>query len=58
MVIKVKTISISNDAHKAITDKQDEIYEKYKVKVKIYDLVSIIILDDINNAEKLLGLQK
>lgn len=58
MVIFVKTISISDDAHQAITDKQDEIYKKYKVKVKIYDLVSIIIIDDIDNAEKLLGLQK
>lgn len=58
MVIFMKTISISDDAHQAITDKQDEIYKKYKVKVKIYDLVSILILDDINNAEKLLGLQK
>jgi len=58
MVMKVKTISISDDAHKAITDKQEEIYKKYKVKVRIYDLVSIIIIDDIDNAEKLLGLQK
>lgn len=56
--MKVKTISISDDAHKAITDKQDEVYKKYKVKVRIYDLVSIIIIDDIDNAEKLLGLQK
>ena len=58
MVIKMKTISISDDAHKAIIDKQEEIYKKYKVKVRIFDLVSIIIIDDINNAEKLLGLQK
>lgn len=54
----MKTISISEDAHKAITDKQEEIYKKYKVKVRIFDLVSIIIIDDIDNAEKLLGLQK
>jgi hypothetical protein len=58
MVMKVKTISISDDAHKAIIDKQDEIYKKYKVKVRIFDLVSIIIIDDIDNAEKLLGLQR
>lgn len=58
MVLKMKTISISEDAHKAITDKQEEIYKKYKVKVRIFDLVSIIIIDDIDNAEKLLGLQK
>ena len=58
MVMKVKTISISDDAHKAIIDKQEEIYKKYKVKVRIFDLVSIIIIDDIDNAEKLLGLQR
>lgn len=58
MVIFVKTISISDDSHKAITDKQEEIYKKYKVKVRIYDLVSIIILGNIDSAERLLGLQK
>ncbi len=54
----MKTISISDGAHKAIIDKQGEIYKKYKVKVRIFDLVSIIIIDDIDSAEKLLGLQK
>ena len=54
----MKTISISDDAHEVIINKQKEIYDKYKVKVRIFDLVSIIILDDIDNAEKLLGLQK
>lgn len=51
-----KTVAISDDAHSVITKKQEEIYKKYRVKVRISDLVNVIVINNIDKAEELLGI--
>ena len=51
-----KTVSILDDVHTLIVRKQIDIFEKYKVKVKISDLIGVIIKDGISKSERLLFL--
>lgn len=52
-----KTASIPDDAHTLILDKQRELKKKYKITVKISDLIAMYIKDSIRRTEKLLGLK-
>lgn len=51
-----KTAPIPDDAHDLIVDKQTEIKRKYKVTVKISDIIAIIVKNNIHKMEKYLGL--
>lgn len=48
-----KNVIIYDDAHKLIIDKQTEIFEKYRVNLKISDMASIISKNFIDKTEEL-----
>ncbi len=51
-----KTIAISEDIHALVIKKQAEIFEKYRVTIRISDLTDIILKNCIDKSEELLGL--
>jgi len=52
-----KTAPIPDDIHALIIDKQTELKRKYKITVKISDLIAIYVRYGIKKTEKLLGLK-
>lgn len=52
-----KTVAISEDTHLLIVKKQTEIFEKYRVSVRISDLANTILRKFIDRAEEVLGLR-
>lgn len=51
-----KNVIIYDDAHKLIINKQTEIFEKYRVSLKISDMASIISKNFIDKIEELFRL--
>lgn len=47
-----KTVAISDDVHILITEKQLELFRKYRVSAKIADLTEAAIKYGINNVDK------
>lgn len=45
-----KTVAIYDDVHILITKKQADIFEKYRITVRISDLVNVAIKYGIDNA--------
>lgn len=52
-----KTVAIPDEIHTLVVDKQLEIRRKYKITVKISDLIAVIVKNNIDNAGKYLGLK-
>lgn len=52
-----KTIAVSDNTHVLIVEKQMEIYKKYRVNVRIFDIADIILKNFIDKTEELLGLR-
>lgn len=52
-----KTAPIHDDIHALIIDKQTELKRKYRITVKISDLIAIYVRHGIDKTEKLLGLK-
>lgn len=52
-----KTVAIPDEIHALVVDKQLEIRRKYKITVKISDLIAVIVKNNIDNAGKYLGLK-
>lgn len=52
-----KTASIPDDVHDLIIDKQMELKKKYRIYVKISDIIAVIIRNNIHNVGKYLGLK-
>lgn len=48
-----KTVAISDDIHILITEKQLELFKKYRVSVKIADLTEAAIKYGINNVDNI-----
>lgn len=46
-----KTVAISDDAHNLITEKKLELFKKYRITVKIADIVDAAIKHGINNVD-------
>lgn len=51
-----KTVAISDDVHILITKKQTEIFEKYRVTVRISDLTNTLLKNSIDRSEEFLCL--
>ncbi len=49
-----KTVAISNDIHIRIVEKQTEIRKKYRVELKISEIVDMAIDNGIDNVDKIL----
>lgn len=47
-----KTIAISDDIHILITEKQLELFKKYRINVKISDITEAAIKYGINSVDK------
>lgn len=50
-----KTAPINDDVHALIVDKQTELKRKYKVIVKISDLIALYVRHGVDATEELLG---
>jgi hypothetical protein len=44
-----KTLTIDNETHKIVVDKQKEIKEKYKIHINLNDIMCVAIRKGINN---------
>lgn len=51
----LKTVPIYDDIHAIILEKQAELKKKYKVKVKISDLMTLYVKHGVGMTEELLG---
>jgi hypothetical protein len=51
-----KTIAISDDVHILITKKKTEIFEKYRISVRISDLTNLILRNGVDRSEEFLSL--
>lgn len=52
-----KTAPIPDDVHALIVDKQTELKRRYKISVKISDIIAIVMRNNIDNIGKYLGLK-
>lgn len=50
-----KTAPIQDDIHELIVDKQTEMRRKYKINVKISDIIAACVKDSIKRAERFFG---
>ena len=50
-----KTAPIQDDVHALIVDKQLELKRRYKVSVKIADIIAILVKNNINKVGEYLG---
>lgn len=53
-----KTVAISEDVHSLVVKKKEEIFNKYRVTIRISDLTDIVLKNCIGKSEELLGLNK
>ena len=58
MTVVMTVIMIKGDMHTLIIEKQREIRKRYKIHIRISDVVVVIIQNGIGNIEELLGLGK
>lgn len=52
-----KTAPIPDDVHALIIDKQTELKRKYKISVKISDIIAVVMKNNIHKIGKYLGLK-
>lgn len=52
-----RTVSIPDDIHALIVDKQLEIRRKYKITVRISDIIALIVKNNIDKIGEYLGLK-
>lgn len=52
-----RTVSIPDDIHALVVDKQLEIKRKYKMTVRISDIIALIVKNNIDKIGEYLGLK-
>lgn len=52
-----KTAPIPDDIHALIIDKQTELKRKYRISVKISDIIAVVMKNNIHKIGKYLGLK-
>lgn len=52
-----KTAPIPDDVHALIVDKQTELKRKYKISVKISDIIAVLVKNNIHKVGKYFGLK-
>ena len=58
MVNMAKTAQIPDEIHELIRDKQREMKNKYKISVKISDIIAACVADNIKEAERFFDINK
>lgn len=53
-----KTVAIDEDVHGSVIRKQEEICKKYKAKVKISDIINVIMRTYIDKTEECLEIKR